>query len=201
MSVATAVSRVAELEALLSRATGTVPAVPAQGAQGGDFQSQLVQASAEATPAGGAAAPAGSYTGPGARTPFAAEIDAAARKYNLDPNLLRGLIRAESNFNPRAGSPAGAQGLTQLMPATARSLGVTNPFDPVQSIEGGAKYLRQQLDRFGGDVRKALAAYNAGPGAVQRYGGIPPYQETQHYVRRVMAYAAEYRGEGSQRAA
>ncbi len=83
------------------------------------------------------------------------------------------------------------------MPATARSLGVTNPFDPVQSINGGAKYLRQQLDTFGGDVRKALAAYNAGPGAVQRYGGIPPYSETQNYVRRVMAYAEQYRGQAA----
>ena len=195
MSVATAVSRVAELETLLARATGAAPIAPS--GSGGDFQSQLVQASAQATPAGGAAAPAGNYTGPGAKTPYAAEIDAAAQKYNLDPNLLRGLIRAESNFNPRAGSHAGAQGLTQLMPGTARSLGVTNPFDPAQAIAGGAKYLRQQLDRFGGDVRKALAAYNAGPGAVQRYGGIPPYTETQNYVRRVLEYAEQYRGQAA----
>jgi soluble lytic murein transglycosylase-like protein len=122
--------------------------------------------------------------------PFAAEISAAAARNGVDPKLLTGLIRAESNFNPNATSPAGAQGLTQLMPATAAGLGVTNPRDPAQAIEGGARYLKQQLDRFGGDAAKALAAYNAGPGAVQRFGGVPPYQETQNYVRRVLSYAA-----------
>jgi soluble lytic murein transglycosylase-like protein len=125
--------------------------------------------------------------------PYAAEIEAAAAKHGIDPALLKALIKQESGFDPGAGSPAGAQGLTQLMPGTAASLGVTNPLDPAQSIEGGAKYLRQQLDTFGGDVEKALAAYNAGPGAVQRYGGIPPYAETQNYVRKVMAYAQEFR--------
>jgi len=79
------------------------------------------------------------------------------------------------------------------MPGTARGLGVTNPLDPAQAIEGGAKYLRQMLDQFGGDVTRALAAYNAGPGAVARFGGVPPYAETQHYVRQVQAYAAQYR--------
>ena len=81
------------------------------------------------------------------------------------------------------------------MPGTAAGLGVSDPADPVQAIEGGARYLRQQLDRFGGDVTKALAAYNAGPGAVQRFGGVPPYAETQAYVRRVQAYAAAYRSQ------
>ena len=83
-------------------------------------------------------------------------------------------MRQESNFDPTAGSPAGARGLTQLMPGTAAGLGVTDVTDPAQALEGGAKYLKQQLDAFGGDVTKALAAYNAGPGAVQRYGGVPP---------------------------
>src|SRR4051794_25192629 len=145
----------------------------------------------------GATAPTGATATPGAKganTPFATEIDAAAAKYKVDPALLRGLIRQESNFNPNAGSPAGARGLTQLMPGTAAALGV-NPATPAQAIEGGAKYLRQQLDKFGNDPAKALAAYNAGPGAVQRYGGIPPFAETQNYVRKVMAYAAEYRKE------
>src|SRR3712207_8934783 len=87
------------------------------------------------------------------------------------------------------------------MPATAASLGVTNPSDPAQAIEGGAKYLRQQLDKFGGSVEKALAAYNAGPGAVARFGGVPPYAETQNYVRRVMGYAEEYRRAGGTPAA
>ncbi len=94
---------------------------------------------------------------------------------------------------PAARSGAGALGLTQLMPATARGLGVTDATDPRQALDGGAKYLRQQLDRFGGDVAKALAAYNAGPGAVQKFGGVPPFAETQQYVTKVMGYAAEYR--------
>ena len=181
MSIIAAVSRTTEIQTLISQLHGAPPAA------GGGFEQQL--AAAQAQPAAGAAT-AGA---PGAPTPFAAEIDAAAAKYGLDPALLRGLIRAESNFNPNAGSPAGAQGLTQLMPGTARSLGVTNPFDPAQAIDGGARYLRQQLDRFGGDERLALAAYNAGPGAVQRFGGIPPYAETQGYVERVLGYAAQYR--------
>ncbi len=128
-----------------------------------------------------------------AGTPYAAEITAAAQANGLDPALLAGLIKQESGFNPNAGSGAGARGLTQLMPGTAAGLGVTNVLDPVQSINGGAKYLKQQLDAFGGDTAKALAAYNAGPGAVQRFGGIPPYSETQNYVRIVQANAAAYR--------
>jgi soluble lytic murein transglycosylase-like protein len=103
-------------------------------------------------------------------------------------------VSQESGFDPNARSGAGALGLTQLMPGTAASLGVSNPLDPAQSLQGGAKYLRQQLDRFGGDERLALAAYNAGPGAVARYGGVPPYSETQNYVNSVMAKAAAYRG-------
>jgi soluble lytic murein transglycosylase-like protein len=129
-----------------------------------------------------------------ADVPYRDLITAAARRQGIDPALLAGLIRQESGFNPRAGSPAGAQGLTQLMPATARGLGVGDPFDPAQSIEGGAKYLATQLQHFGGDVSRALAAYNAGPGAVERFGGVPPYAETQNYVRNVQAFAAGYRG-------
>jgi soluble lytic murein transglycosylase-like protein len=130
-----------------------------------------------------------------ATTPFGAEIEAAAARYGIDPALLTGLIRQESGFDPGARSGAGALGLTQLMPSTAASLGLTNPLDPAQSIDGGARYLRAQLDTFGGDVSKALAAYNAGPGAVQRYGGVPPYAETQHYVSNVLAYARQAGGQ------
>jgi soluble lytic murein transglycosylase-like protein len=119
-------------------------------------------------------------------TPFGAEIDAAAARYGIDPGLLRGLVRQESGFDPHAHSGAGAMGLTQLMPATAASLGVSDPYDPAQSLDGGARYLRQMLDRFGNDPAKALAAYNAGPGAVARFGGVPPYAETQNYVRNIL---------------
>ena len=203
MSVDATVARVTQLEAMLGLSPAGAPlstssaSSPAStGATGSSgFAAQL--ASVTGTPAAAATtdtyATAGATAGTGASTPYAAEIDAAAAKYNVDPALLRGLIRQESNFNANATSPAGARGLTQLMPGTAASLGVSNPLDPAQSLQGGAKYLRQQLDRFGGDPAKALAAYNAGPGAVQRYGGIPPFAETQNYVRKVLAYAAEYR--------
>ena len=140
-----------------------------------------------------ATAPSGT-AGSLAGVPYGDEITAAARRNGVDPALLAGLVRQESNFNAAAVSPAGARGLTQLMPATAAGLGVANPSDPVQALEGGACYLRRQLDAFGGDVTKALAAYNAGPGAVQRYGGVPPYAETQAYVQKVQAFAAAYRG-------
>ncbi|WP_278308124.1 lytic transglycosylase domain-containing protein [Carboxydocella sp. JDF658] len=118
---------------------------------------------------------------------FAPLIQQAAQKYGVDPDLITAVIQAESSFNPHAISRVGAQGLMQLMPATARALGVTNAFDPAQNIEGGTKYLRQLLDQFGGNEALAVAAYNAGPHAVKKYGNnIPPYQETQNYVKRVM---------------
>src|SRR5215218_493261 len=200
MSVEAVVARVEQLQQLFSAAT-------APGGNGGqDFASQLTAATSAAAPAT-AVAPAaqaattmslsGAAAGPSALppgVPYGAEITAAARKHGLDPALLAGLVRQESDFNPTAGSPAGARGLTQLMPGTAASLGVTDVTDPAQALEGGAKYLEQQLDAFGGDVTKALAAYNAGPGAVQRYGGVPPYAETQDYVKKVQAFAAAYRG-------
>jgi len=118
-------------------------------------------------------------------------IEMKAKKYELDPNLLAGLIRQESNFNPYAVSHCGAMGLGQLMPETARYLGVVDPFNAAQNIEGAAKYLKEQLDTFGGNVNKALAAYNAGPGAVKKYGGIPPYRETQGYVRAVRSHYSQ----------
>jgi len=192
VSIDVTVARVGELAKLLSfapalAAVAAAPAPVAAGATTAPFSAQLASALSPTTATGAAGAPAAPGA-PGA-TPFAAEISAAAARNGVDPSVLTGLIRAESNFDPNAGSPAGAQGLTQLMPATAAGLGVANPLDPVQSIEGGARYLRQQLDHFGGDVTKALAAYNAGPGAVERFGGVPPYEETQNYVRRVLGYA------------
>jgi soluble lytic murein transglycosylase-like protein len=113
----------------------------------------------------------------------------AAAEYRLPQALLRAVVRAESGFQVKAVSPAGAQGLMQLMPQTAKELGVEDPFDVAQNIDGGARYLRRMLDRFDGDVPRALAAYNAGPGAVERYQGVPPYTETRRYVARVMDFA------------
>ena len=118
-------------------------------------------------------------------------VQKAAAKYDLSPDLIRAVIRAESNFQVRAVSSAGAQGLMQLMPATARELGVQNPFDIGQNIDGGAKYLRRMLDRFDGNVRKALAAYNAGPGTVIKYNGRVPYPETRQYVTRVLRFSRQ----------
>lgn len=110
------------------------------------------------------------------------------QQFRLPAGLLAQLVRAESSFNPNARSPAGAAGLGQLMPGTAQALGVKNVFDPQQNLMGTAKYLRQQLDSFNGNVRHALAAYNAGPGAVRKYNGIPPYKETQDYVDKIMSW-------------
>ena len=120
-------------------------------------------------------------------------IEQASERYGVDPAVLHGLIQQESGFDPSAQSSAGASGLTQLMPGTASSMGVANPLNPTESIEGGARYLSQLMSQFGGNTEDALAAYNAGPGAVQQYGGIPPYAETQSYVSKVLGYAEAYR--------
>jgi hypothetical protein len=125
---------------------------------------------------------------------YSSQITAAAAQYGLNPALLAAVIQQESSGNASAVSLTGAQGLAQLEPGTAAALGVTNPFDPTQSINGGAAYLAQQLKTFGGNVSLALAAYNAGPGAVQKYGGVPPYTKTQNYVQSVTSLANQYSG-------
>ena len=125
---------------------------------------------------------------------YQAEIAAAARQYGVEEAVVRAIIHAESSFNPMALSHAGAQGLMQLMPATARRFGVTNSYDAGQNIRGGVQYLAWLLKRFNGNLTLAAAGYNAGEGAVDRHGGVPPYQETQRYVARVGVLADRYRG-------
>jgi soluble lytic murein transglycosylase-like protein len=183
MSAEAAVARVSEIQAMIGAMRAQGPLTGGATPPSTSFASALQSATAPTATAASAG---------GDSTPYDGLIQEAAQRNGVDPALLKGLIRQESNFNPAARSGAGAVGLTQLMPATAASLGVSDPTDPAQAIEGGAKYLRAQLDRFGGDAAKALAAYNAGPGAVQRFGGVPPYAETQAYVQRVLGYAREY---------
>ena len=129
-----------------------------------------------------------------------AEIDNLISKYadknGLDEDFVKAVINQESGFNPNATSHCGAMGLMQLMPSTAQGLGVKNAYDAEQNIEGGTKYLKGLMDRFGNDKQLALAAYNAGPNAVKKYGGIPPYAETQNYVKKVLSKYDTYKGAG-----
>jgi hypothetical protein len=123
-------------------------------------------------------------------------IDEAAARHNVDANLVRALVKVESNFNPNAVSRKGAMGLMQLMPATARQLKVSNPFNPEENVDAGVRHLKQLLESYGGDVRLSLAAYNAGSGAVMRNRGIPKYSETQNYVKRITNLYGAAQGDG-----
>jgi len=122
-------------------------------------------------------------------------IQTASGRYNIDAELIRAVIKAESDFNARARSQKGAMGLMQLMPETARLHNISDAYDPSENVEGGARHLRMLLDRYQGDLELSLAAYNAGSGAVEKHRGIPPFSETREYVRRVLRLYDSYRGE------
>jgi soluble lytic murein transglycosylase-like protein len=186
--------RVQQLQALIESAravasgasVSTAASAPAAQGTSPDFASALQAA----TTGSGESGPTAESGGSGQ---YESLIERAAARNGVEPAVLHGLIQQESGFDPTATSSAGAAGLTQLMPGTASSLGVANPLDPAESIEGGARYLGQLMSEFGGNTADALAAYNAGPGAVQEYGGVPPYSETESYVSNVLGYAETYR--------
>jgi soluble lytic murein transglycosylase-like protein len=184
-----AAARVRALQTLIARTEGA-PGATSSADQAAGSEPATPSAFAAALQSATASAAGGSGSGQ-----YDALVEQAAARNGVDPAVLHGLIQQESGFDPSAQSSAGATGLTQLMPGTASSLGVANPLDPAESIEGGARYLAQMLSNFGGNTADALAAYNAGPGAVQQYGGVPPYAETQSYVQKVLGYAESYRQE------
>ena len=187
--IAAVQNRIAEITG--APAPGSVQPEPAAAPR---FANALAAALRPANPALGLAP--GGPDGPGSGAPAAApvppaQIDALVQQnaatWQVEPALIKAVIANESGFNAAATSSVGAQGLMQLMPATAASLGVRDAYDPAQNVAGGTRYLRGLLDRFNGDKRLAIAAYNAGPGAVEKYGNVPPFAETRNYVQNVLA--------------
>lgn len=183
---------ISAVQTRIAEITGAPPAGAIETTPGG-FSAALAQA---LNPPGPPVADAGAAA---AAAPVPAEqieslVQHNAGIWQVDPALIKSVIANESSFNANATSATGAQGLMQLMPETAASLGVRNPYDPAQNVAGGTRYLRSLLDRFKGDTRLAVAAYNAGPGAVEKYGDVPPYAETQNYVQNVLGSLDRYRG-------
>ncbi|MBV8371182.1 MAG: lytic transglycosylase domain-containing protein [Candidatus Eremiobacteraeota bacterium] len=200
--IAAVQTRIAEITGAPAPGSAQPAAAPALGAP--RFAAALAGALRPANPALGLQP--GGDDAPGSGQPPAmvaapvppAQIDALveqnAAAWQVDPALIKAVIANESGFNANATSKVGAQGLMQLMPGTAASLGVRDAYDPAQNVAGGARYLRGLLDRFHGDKRLAIAAYNAGPGAVEKYGDVPPYAETRNYVQNVLASFDKYSG-------
>jgi soluble lytic murein transglycosylase-like protein len=198
MDISSELSAVATRIEQITGAPVQLPGLPQAAPDGsGSFASQL---QSQMAAQGGDTAQTGAPGAPAMLAP--AQIDALvsqnAQSQEVDPSLIKAIIANESGFNANATSGAGAQGLMQLMPGTAAGLGVTDAYDPAQNVAGGTKYIKGLLQRFNGDVRLAVAAYNAGPGAVEKYGGVPPYAETQNYVQNVLSSYAKYRGSSPQ---
>jgi len=187
----------ADISAVQSR-IAEITGVPASDGTGQSPAFQNALASALGTAAQGALPAAPAQAASLAPAPVPAEqIDALVNQnsttWQVDPSLVKAIIANESGFDANATSKVGAAGLMQLMPSTAQAVGVRNSYDPAQNVAGGTRYLKGLLDRFNGDVRLAVAAYNAGPGAVEKYGDVPPYAETQNYVQNVLGSYAKYR--------
>lgn len=187
------IARMGEIEDRISQLSGQQPqtASPgsfadaltnAQGGSGGSANGNNSLPPLPVAPDGETVRP---LSTPASMTGLAPLVQQSAGKYGLDPDLLSAVIQAESGGNPRAVSKAGAMGLMQLMPATVNESGISDPFDPAQNIDAGSRKLSDLLNEYGGNVDLALAAYNAGSGAVKRYGGVPPYKETLNYIRRI----------------
>ena len=185
-------SDISAIQNRIAEITGAPPA-GAPIVQPGQFNVALAQAlgSQAATPI----EPGGDGPAPVPPEQIDALVQQNAGIWQVDPALIKSVIANESSFNANATSPVGAQGLMQLMPETAASLGVKNPYDPAQNVAGGTRYLRGLLDRFNGDTKLAVAAYNAGPGAVEKYNGVPPYAETQSYVQNVLGSFDRYKSQ------
>ncbi|MFN2449135.1 MAG: lytic transglycosylase domain-containing protein [Candidatus Baltobacteraceae bacterium] len=178
--IAAVTRRIAEI-------TGQPAAAPSAAA--GDFSGMVSSAMGDGAP------PLAPTQGPNVIPPpqINTMVDINAGQFGVDPALIKAIMVNESGFDSNATSKTGAQGLMQLEPETAAGLGVDNAYDPAQNISGGTRYIRSLLERFHGDLRLAIAAYNAGPGAVEKYGGVPPYAETQNYVQNVLASYRQYK--------
>jgi soluble lytic murein transglycosylase-like protein len=187
-------NRIAEITGTAAPAPAPVVAPPASAPAGFSSALSAALATGPAFPGAGDDA-AGLAPAPVAPAQIDSLVQQNASTWQVDPSLVKAIIANESGFDANATSKVGAQGLMQLMPATAAGVGVRDPYDPAQNVAGGTRYLRGLLDRFNGNVRLAVAAYNAGPGAVEKYGDVPPYTETKNYVHNVLGSYDKYKTE------